>query len=317
MHWLELLGEAVELWRVVVHGYAQMGNHFHLLLETREANLSRLMHWLNTSYVSWFNRRHGRVGPLFQGVYKSILVDRVAWGLALSRYMHLNPVRTKRLGLSKADQKADRLGVRGKPQREVVAQRLQKLRNYRWSSYRGYAGLEKPPAWLECGSVLELNGKGQRREQQRAYQSYVEEAIREGLEESPLEEVKAQIVLGSRGMLEKVRQAVGGRRREQPQARGLAVRPSFGAIKAVVEDLRGQKWEDFQDQYGDWGRELALYLGQRAGALKLKELGEEAGGADYAAVSAAIKRFEKQMRGDSKLARLAEKALRRLDNVAT
>src|SRR5580765_6040323 len=122
-HWLELLGEAVDLWRMVVHGYALMGNHFHLLLETREANLSRMMHWFNTSYVAWFNRRHQRVGPLFQGVYKAILVDRQGWGLALSRYVHLNPVRTVALGLSKTDQKADRLGVRGEPQRKLIADR--------------------------------------------------------------------------------------------------------------------------------------------------------------------------------------------------
>lgn len=69
-------------------------------------------------------------------------------------------------------------------------------------------GLAKAPGWLECGQVLELHGKGTRPEQQRAYQRYVEQAVREGLEESPLEEVKGQLVLGSRQMLEKVRKLV-------------------------------------------------------------------------------------------------------------
>jgi hypothetical protein len=203
--------------------------------------------------------------------------------------------------------------LRGKPEKQRVAQRLEKLRAYRWSSYRAYVGLEKPPDWLECGRVLELNGPGKRAEQQKAYQRYVEEAIREGLEESPLEEeVKAQLVLGSRQMLEKVRKRVVGKSREQPQARALGPRPSFGAIKAVVEELRGTRWEAFRDCYGDWGRDLALYLGQRVGAMKLKELGEEAGGVDYATVSAAIKRFERRMREESNLARLAEKALTKL-----
>jgi len=83
--WLELLGEASDLWGWVIHGYVQMGNHFHLIVETPEPNLSRIMHWLNTSYVAWFNRRQERAGPLFQGVYKAMVVDPIAWGLALSR----------------------------------------------------------------------------------------------------------------------------------------------------------------------------------------------------------------------------------------
>ena len=66
--------------RLVLHAYVLMDNHFHLLMETREPNLSRAMQWLNVSYAIWFNRRHGRAGPLFQGVYKAILVDQLGWG---------------------------------------------------------------------------------------------------------------------------------------------------------------------------------------------------------------------------------------------
>jgi len=134
------------------------------------------------------------------------------------------------------------------------------------------------------------------------------------LEESPLEEVKGQLVLGSRQMLERVRKLVGGKSREQPQARALMPRPSFETIKAVVEELRGQKWEEFVERYGDWGRDLALYLGKGVGAMRLKDLGEKAGGADYAAVSGAIKRFEGRVRDDKKLGRLVERAKRKLDN---
>jgi hypothetical protein len=84
-----------------------MDNHYHLLLETREANLSRAMQWLQTSYSMWFNRKYGRVGPLFEGRFKAIMVDRAEWGLALSRYLHLNPVRVKILGLDKPARAAD------------------------------------------------------------------------------------------------------------------------------------------------------------------------------------------------------------------
>src|SRR5260221_6610522 len=301
MHWLELVGEAVDLWRWVVYGYVQMGNHFHLIVETREPNLSRAMHWLNTSYVAWFNRRHRRAGPLFQGVYKAILVERGAWGLALSRYVHLNPVRTVELGLSKADRKADRLGARGKPEARLVQERVRRLRNFRWSSYRAYIGLERAPAWLECSSLLELNGKGTRLKQQAAYQRYVEEVVREGLEESPWEQVKGQLVLGSQQTWEKIRKTVRGSKREQPQARKLTPRPTFAAVKRVVEELAGQKWQDLVDRHSDWGRDLALYLGRGLGGLKLTELGREIGGADYSAVSIAVHRFLRPLWGGEQM----------------
>jgi REP element-mobilizing transposase RayT len=311
-HWLELLGEAVDLWRLVVHGYVLMDNHFDLLLETVEPNLSRAMHWLNTSYIVWFNRRHGRVGPLFQGVYKAILVDRVGWGLMLSRHLHLNPVRTMQRGLGKKDRRAGRLGVRGKPLRRMVQQRIEKLRNYRWSSYRAYIGLEKQPAWLECGSVLDLDGKGARAQQQKSYQQYVEDAVRKGLEESPWEQLKGQVYLGSQQTWEKFRKTVKAGTREQTQGRSLVRRPSFAEIIAVVEELKGEKWRNICDRRSDWGRELALYLGRRLSVMKLRDLGQEVGGADYAAVSIAIKRFEARLSAERKLAQIVQQARARL-----
>src|SRR3954470_1179047 len=99
-----------------------MGNHFHFIAQTRRANLSRWMHWLMVSYTVYFNWRHRRSGHLFAGRYKSFLVqsDEGDYPLTLSRYLHLNPVRGKRLGV-------------GTP-----AERRERLRAYRWSSYPGY-----------------------------------------------------------------------------------------------------------------------------------------------------------------------------------
>src|SRR5436309_3424459 len=83
-HWLELLEELVHRFRVQVHAYAMMSNHYHLLIETPEANLSKAMQWLQTSYSMWFNRKRGRVGPLFQGRYKALVVEPQSWGLEVS-----------------------------------------------------------------------------------------------------------------------------------------------------------------------------------------------------------------------------------------
>ena len=134
--------------------------------------MSRAVQWLNVTYSVWFNRRQGRVGHLFQGRFKSVLVSREEWGLALSRYLHLNPVRLGKLGLNKSQQQRIRAGVAGGPRPAVVRERMALLRAHRWSSYRSYLGLTVKPEWLECDEILSLGG-GQKGEQRRRYREYV------------------------------------------------------------------------------------------------------------------------------------------------
>ena len=93
--WLEILGQVCERFNWVVHGYCQMTNHFHLLAETVDGNLSRGMRQLNGIYTQKFNRRYHESGHLFQGRYKAILVQKEAYLLELTRYVVLNPVRAK------------------------------------------------------------------------------------------------------------------------------------------------------------------------------------------------------------------------------
>ena len=122
-HFLKLLARSLPRYEVELHAYVLLPNHFHLLVRTKRANLSRWMHWVMVAYTVFFNRRHGKVGHLFQGRYKSLLVEEGSYFLELSRYLHLNPVRGKVLGA-------------GDPM-----ERRERLRDYPWSSYRGYAGL--------------------------------------------------------------------------------------------------------------------------------------------------------------------------------
>jgi hypothetical protein len=100
-----------------------MGNHYHLQLETPRANLSKAMQWLNAAYSIWYNRKYGRVGPLFQGRFKAILHDRRTHGLVINRYMHLNPVRVKGLGGHEG---------RGEVNKELEANGMQKLLKGDW-----------------------------------------------------------------------------------------------------------------------------------------------------------------------------------------
>src|SRR5689334_14813003 len=92
-HFCELLAELTRCFALRLHAYVLMDNHYHLMVELQELNLSRAIQWLNVSYSVWFNRRYGRSGHLFQGRFKSVIVNPEEWGLELSRYLHLNPVR--------------------------------------------------------------------------------------------------------------------------------------------------------------------------------------------------------------------------------
>ena len=312
-HLCELLEQFVERFALKVHAYVFMSNHYHLLLETPQGNLSQAMQWLNVSYTVWFNRRHQRCGPLFQGRFKAIIFDPLEAALALSRYLHLNPVRTARMGLDQKNQRAIRQGLSARPDPQLVKERIAKLRAHRWSSYLAYIGRQKPPAWLECEEVLQWLGKGQGSREQ-AYARYVEQAVREGLEESPWEKLTEQVVLGSRKFRKSVQKFCQGNERESPGLKRLKGMPTWEQAVAVVEKIKGEKWRDFRDRYGDWGRDLTLYLGQRRCGMRLKELGERVGGLDYGSVSVSIRRLEQRAEGNPKMARLLKAANAELSN---
>src|SRR6266487_2654157 len=133
-------------------------NHFHLVAQTHRPNLRRWMHWLLVSYTVYFNRRHRLSGHLFQGRYKSFLVQEGDYLLGLSRYVHLNPVRGVSLG-------------RGTP-----VEGRKRLRAFKWSSYAGYAGLGRPFPFVEEEMVLgEL--RGPKRAERLRYRRFVEEGL--------------------------------------------------------------------------------------------------------------------------------------------
>lgn len=126
-----LLGVAVRRFRLVCHITCLMPNHYHFVLETPAGNLSKAIHWLNCLYARWWNDRHQRCGHVFQGRFKAQLVQRDRYLHALRDYIHLNPVRS---------------GIVSDPA------------DWRWSSYRAYAGLEQPPEFLHQDLIYGLIG---------------------------------------------------------------------------------------------------------------------------------------------------------------
>ena len=175
-YFLELLGEVHERYRFRIHAYCLFVNHWHAIIQTPEANLSQGMQWLGLAYGSWYNARHDRVGPLFQGRFRSVPVEEGAWVYELSLYVHLNPVRTLEFGLDKKRQRTEGMGLTRPPTQEEVTARLKRLREYPWSSYRAYGGYAGGAEWLTTEEILRRASRksGERRAK---YRKDVEERL--------------------------------------------------------------------------------------------------------------------------------------------
>jgi hypothetical protein len=277
-----------------------MDNHYHLIVELRRANLSLALQWLNLSYSAWFNRRHDRVGHLFQGRFKSVLFSAPASALELSRYVHLNPVRVGTLGLGQKQRAASRAGAASAPDPKQVRERLERLRRYRWSSYRAYIGSGQSPPWLECGQIGRRQ-RGSKAEQRERYRQYVEGAIRQGLETTGVwGELKAGAILGSGRFVQGVRDRLTGDRQEQRAAHRLKKqRLDWRRLIAMMERVKGERWERFRERHGDAARDMLLYLGQGRCGMRLKELAAQSGLENYGAVAMAIKRYQNKLARDA------------------
>jgi putative transposase len=301
-HFCELLGEMREQFRVQVLAYVLMGNHYHVMVCTPEANLSRAIQWLNVSYSVWFNKRHGEVGHVFQGRFKAIVVEGEGWGIVLSEYVHLNPVRIKALGQGKRARGADRQGLTRPPTEAEVKARLERLRGYRASSYRAYAGYGKRPEWLDAEIILSRSGGG------AGYRKAVEDRVRQGVDESPWQQVKWGLALGGEAFAARVRKQIRVGR-EAAGKRRLRQQRTFEDVVSVVERLTGETWGSFRDRHGDRRRDLVLWVARRCTGMTAAELGQAAGGMDYAAVTMAVRRFPGAQMRDKNLARLTAQVL--------
>jgi len=311
---LELLEGMAGRYGVVLHAYALMGNHYHLLIETPAGNASRALQWLNLSYAVWFNARHGRCGPLFQSRFKSIPVDAEgSWALACSVYIHLNPVRVKTLGLGKAGRAREKAGFLPKePSREEVAARLAKLRGHRWSSYPAYAGYAPVPGWLTCSALWKRAVGDKGRNPKAEYRHYLEDCLRQGAGEGAAARLTAAVAIGGTAFVERLRREIPKRARGETNARAWHRLLPFGEVVRAVESVKGEKWKDFADSRGDWGRDLALHVGRMRCGLTLSELGGQAGGLTVPAVAKAVERMAERLSTDRAVQRVAARVLRLL-----
>ena len=226
LKFLEILGQVVDRFNWLCHAYCLMPNHYHLLIETIDPTLSRGMRQLNGVYTQAFNRYHNRVGHIFQGRFKAIVMEKEPYLLELSRYVVSNPVR---------------------------AHMVRAAKDWRWSSYRATAGLADRPLFLTTDWLLAQFGRSVI-QAQNAYRRFVSE----GSPASPLEQVRGQIYLGSDTFIENL--PMGGQGLyEVPKKQRLVKRPNLAEI--FVKD---QNLESIYQAYRDHGysqREIAQHLG--------------------------------------------------------
>src|SRR5574341_74609 len=279
---LTKLQDSLRIYQVELHAYVLMDNHFHLMVRTQRGNLSQFMRHFNISYTSLFNRRHRRVGHLYQGRYKAILVDRDNYLLELSRYVHLNPVRIP--------------AQRKRPLQEQI--RL--LERYRWSSLAGYWAPKYKQPWVTYDDVLEQVGHSRRQ-----YHEIIIDGIERGYA-TPWDRVEGQVVLGEQKFVERIKAAAEGKgsEREQPGLRQIQATAPAAVLRAVaryygVEEKRltGIRTGLRQE------RAVALELVYRHGGVGQAEIGRLFGGLDYTAVSRERKRLREKAEQDNKLRR--------------
>lgn len=313
-HFVELLAGMVGRYGVLLHAYVLMENHYHLLIETPDGNASRALQWLNVSYAAWFNAKRRRSGPLFQARFKSIPVDNEgSWALACGVYIHLNPVRIKALGLGKEERAREKAGFPTKePAREEVAARLAKLRGHRWSSYPAYAGYAPVSEWLTCESLWERNGtKGG--DPKADYRRYLEEYLRQGLADGAFARLTAAVAIGGTAFVGRLRKSIPKRTGGDTNARAWRRLLAFGEVVEAVETVKGEAWTTFVGRRGDWGRDLALYVGRLRCGLTLAELGRLAGGMGVQAVAKASGRLGVRLETDKALRRVLARIVKQLE----
>ncbi len=220
----------------ICHAYCLMNNHYHLVIETPDGNLSKGMRQLNGVYTQLFNKRHNRVGHIFQGRYKAILIQKESHLLEVCRYVVLNPVR---------------------------ARLMEGVEEWRWSSYRGTAGIEEPHPSVTTDWVLGQFGR-RRKEAERRYREFVQAGI--GAERI-WKKVKGQSLLGEEGFAEKLMGYLRGQKdigeipRNQRYVGRPVLREIFTSEVVSSKKKRDRKIIEAVERHGYSQREIADHLG--------------------------------------------------------
>jgi putative transposase len=259
--------------------YCLLSNHVHLLVETPEGNLSKMMQAFQTSYTVYFNKRHGRTGHVFEQRYKARVVDKDNYLLQVSRYIHLNP---------------------------VSARIVERPQDFRWSSYGSYLK-GKGLTGLKTESVLAYFS-GSRSRQLRQYRDYVEG---DGSEKTynPAPRVIKQIFIGNDDFAEAIRRK--GNRSSVHEGH-YSFQKIMQAVSAVMRVEREEIRRPERSERVQRSREMLCYIARRYGEVGLQELAKFLQVKELSTASHAVRRAEARLKNDSGFGRRVDQVLKRL-----
>ncbi|MGZ5424222.1 MAG: transposase [Candidatus Aminicenantales bacterium] len=244
-YFLKILRDANERLGVVVHIYCLMNTHYHLTLETPEANLSQIMHFINSSYSIYLNKKHERCGHLFQGRFKAILIQADAYARTLAEYIHGNPVRKN---------------IVDRPE------------EYPWSSCQDYYGIRNPPPWLDTSVILRAFGNSLE-VLKLEHERYLGTADEKRLEKD-MRNASRLGILGDDDFIDKIRRSYLKDRMENPdrelcELRRLRVRPEISDIQAEIDRELGAA--------NRLAKKCVIFLARKRAGYKLREIGDHLG----------------------------------------
>ena len=264
---LKKLTETVEKYKLFLHAYVLMDNHFHLLLETPHANLSKAMHHLNTSYANWFRFKYRLVGSVFQGRFKAILVEKDEYLQVLSAYIHLNPMRA---------------GITKRPE------------EFHYSSYRAYIGKVRTPEFLYSAEIMSAFSNNP-----EIYRRFVSSFPDAGGQLEREEVYGVNALLGCKRFIRQAYEKVEAAAkivndREQWETRSLRKVDVHDVFESLLVDMRIPEDEIWSRRHGNIYRKLLVHGLRKYTEESLREIGVIMK-MDYAAVSAMSRRFAEEI----------------------
>jgi len=275
---LATVGEMAERFDIDLFAYVLMDNHYHLLFRTNQANLCRSMQWFGATYTKRLNLRHNRVGHLFQGRYKNMLVQNNAYLLQLSYYIHRNPLR---------------------------AGMVRRLADYKWSSYRAYAYGKSQPKWLNTNVVLSqfINVKDQ-------YQAYRENMQKYSNEEQRVwEDLRHGIFVGSEKFVEKIKKRYlpDIPHAELPHQKQVIKDVNIETVLSKAAGILKCDMDLFRNlsrisKSNKPDRDLLIYIAWQLGVATNQQIGEKFG-LTYSAVSQRVSVIKEMLNKDKELKR--------------
>jgi REP element-mobilizing transposase RayT len=288
---LEIIQAAYNRFNFIIHAFVLMDNHFHLLMETPDANLSASMHHINGVYTQAFNRRYNRAGHLFQGRYKSIVVDCNEYYLELIRYIHLNPWHAR------------------------MERRLGAFKYSGHSAIMSKKWADRWKGWYDIGSILKEFGRREK-EAIRRYREFVEAG--KGMK-NPLEKTIGGYALGGKEFADWLWEEFIEGREDKEITMPSEMRPRIeisalvSAVGSEYDLTEADIFKKGNNTIGmNEGRGMVLFIMNRHTGMTQREIGKLAGGIKRAAVSEMVRRFKRLVEEDDETRKIYQRIMKTL-----